>query len=504
MANTIQIKRSAFNGTSAPTVLTAGEFAFLQGGTPRRVYIGRQTDVGGTVEVFHLPTLEDLTAGDGLAVTAAASSSVRERTLSVNVDDDTIEINSDTLRLKADGIDDTHIDWGTGSGQVSTADVPEQTNLYYTDERVDDRINGLFVEGEGIDYTYDDGNNTYTIAGEDASVTNKGIASFLAADFDVASGAVSLEDTVVKTITTDSGALTPSTHSLSVLGGEGMNVTHSSTTVTVAGEDASDSNKGVAKFLAADFDNSSGEISLEDSVLKAITTDTGAITMASHAISVLGGEGMDVTHSGTAITVAGEDATTSNKGVASFASADFDVSSGAVSINSLSNSQLDNSTITVGDSTIALGGSDTTLTGLTDIDMVAGDVTILDTIGANTLTIGASGGTVNIAGNLTVSGAASTIESTTIVVEDPLLKLSKDSTTDTADIGFYGRYSDDAGTTIKYKGIFSDVDNTDTWTFFRQTEAEPTTTVNTGGTNYALAGIKCYSVDAAIIDGGAF
>jgi hypothetical protein len=213
---------------------------------------------------------------------------------------------------------------------------------------------------------------------------------------------------------------------------------------------------------------------------------------------------MDVTHSGTAITVAGEDASTSNKGVASFASADFDVSSGAVSINSLSNSQLDNSTITVGDSTIALGGSDTTLTGLTDIDMVAGDVTILDTIGANTLTIGASGGTVNIAGNLTVSGAASTIESTTIVVEDPLLKLSKDSTTDTADIGFYGRYSDDAGTTIKYKGIFSDVDNTDTWTFFRQTEAEPTTTVNTGGTNYALAGIKCYSVDAAIIDGGAF
>jgi hypothetical protein len=283
-----------------------------------------------------------------------------------------------------------------------------------------------------------------------------------------------------------------------------MNVTHSSTTVTVAGEDASDSNKGVAKFLAADFDNSSGEISLEDSVLKAITTDTGAITMASHAISVLGGEGMDVTHSGTAITVAGEDATTSNKGVASFASADFDVSSGAVSINSLSNSQLDNSTITVGDSTIALGGSDTTLTGLTDIDMVAGDVTILDTIGANTLTIGASGGTVNIAGNLTVSGAASTIESTTIVVEDPLLKLSKDSTTDTADIGFYGRYSDDAGTTIKYKGIFSDVDNTDTWTFFRQTETEPSTTVNTSGTNYALAGIKCYSVDAAIIDGGAF
>ena len=48
MANTIQIKRSAFNGTTAPGSLTAGEMAFLQGSTPKKWYIGRQTDVGGT------------------------------------------------------------------------------------------------------------------------------------------------------------------------------------------------------------------------------------------------------------------------------------------------------------------------------------------------------------------------------------------------------------------------------------------------------------------------
>ena len=44
--------------------------------------------------------------------------------LDVNVDDATIEINTDTLRVKADGINDTHIDFGTGANQVSASDLP--------------------------------------------------------------------------------------------------------------------------------------------------------------------------------------------------------------------------------------------------------------------------------------------------------------------------------------------------------------------------------------------
>ena len=100
--------------------------------------------------------------------------------------------------------------------------------------------------GEGIN-TVGSG-STITISGEDATTTNKGIASFASADFDVTTGAVSLEDTVVKTVTTDSGALTPSGHGFSILGGEGMNVTHTSTTITVDGEDASETNKGIVEL----------------------------------------------------------------------------------------------------------------------------------------------------------------------------------------------------------------------------------------------------------------
>ena len=46
-------------------------------------------------------------------------------------------VSSGAVSIKADGIDDTHIDFGTGTNQVSTADIPEQTNLYYTVARSD-------------------------------------------------------------------------------------------------------------------------------------------------------------------------------------------------------------------------------------------------------------------------------------------------------------------------------------------------------------------------------
>ena len=71
---------------------------------------------------------------------------------------------------------------------------------------------------------------------------------------------------------------------------------------------------------------------LATSAAETFATDSGTVTPASSAITVAGGEGIDTSGSGSTLTIAGEDATTSNKGIASFAAAEFDVSSGAVSL----------------------------------------------------------------------------------------------------------------------------------------------------------------------------
>jgi hypothetical protein len=175
---------------------------------------------------------------------------------------------------------------------VSTASVASTLNL-----AADTGTDGLslltetltITGGEGIDTAINAGTNTLTISAELADTTNKGVASFDTNDFNVASGAVELKDTVVKSVTTDSGALTPASHSVSILGGEGIDVTHAGSVITVAGEDASTTNKGVASFATANFTVSSGAVSTKD-----ITLGTSTLTNGSTTNSIAGLQQLDV------------------------------------------------------------------------------------------------------------------------------------------------------------------------------------------------------------------
>ena len=77
---------------------------------------------------------------------------------------------SKTLELGtfANGLDVNQTTGAVTSVSMDTDAVSEgSSNLYFTNERVDDRVNALLQAGSNISLTYDDASNTLTIASTD-------------------------------------------------------------------------------------------------------------------------------------------------------------------------------------------------------------------------------------------------------------------------------------------------------------------------------------------------
>ena len=102
-----------------------------------------------------------------------------------------------------------------------------------------------------------------------------------------------------------------------------------------------------------------------------------------------------------------------------------------------------------------------------------------------TVTIGLPNN-VTISGNLTVNGTTTTTDTNELHVTDPLIKLAKDNTANSLDIGFYGQYRA-SGSTNQFTGLFRDQNDSGKYKLFELLEVEPTTTVNTSGTGYQTA-----------------
>ena len=111
-------------------------------------------------------------------------------------------------------------------------------------------------------------------------------------------------------------------------------------------------------------------------------TDNGVV-LGTDTLTITGGTGISTSVTGDTITVNGDDATTTTKGVASFAASDFAVTNGGVSIKAagVSNSQLENNSVTIGSDSITLGGILSAFTSLTVDNITVNGNTVTTTTG---------------------------------------------------------------------------------------------------------------------------
>ena len=102
------------------------------------------------------------------------------------------------------------------------------------------------------------------------------------------------------------------------------------------------------------------------------------------------------------------------------------------------------------------------------------------------------GGNLIISGNLTVNGTLTYLNVEDLAVEDPLIKLAKDNTANTLDIGLFGKY---VATGTKYKGFFNDASD-DKFKLFIGTTVEPGTTVDTSASGYTKGNLVIGNLEA--------
>ena len=174
------------------------------------------------------------------------------------------------------------------------------------------------------------------------------------------------------------------------------------------------------------------------------------------------------------------------------------LTSGRVVLSGTAGQILDDSALTYNTSTdiLTLAGTTDATTSTDGTLVVSGGVGV-----AKKLYVGTDlnvAGNATFTGNVTILGSNSEISTTQINVNDSLLQLANNNTSNTVDIGVFGQYNSGSGNV--HSGLFRDASD-GTWKFFKEYNIEPGTTIDpaANGFSYANVSIGSLTANGAII-----
>lgn len=149
------------------------------------------------------------------------------------------------------------------------------------------------------------------------------------------------------------------------------------------------------------------------------------------------------------------------------------------------------------------GGTGVTSTGATTGEGIAHTISIgqdVSTTASVTFAQLTTTGNVIIGGNLNVSGSVTTVNQTSLSIDDPLIYMNSGSTVTDPDLGFAGNYNDG---TYRHAGLFSDASDSHTFKFFKGLTVEPTAPINTAHGSYTPADVSANTFISTVATGTA-